>query len=340
VPGLQVKQLLVGDMHVVPEELAECERVADLIVETAEREQPDHIVFLGDQYNNHATVHVRAQEFWLRVFDRLRYPLHKAGEPHKNAKVIAIKGNHDLDPTHGVVAHALMAHRHQVIVVEEPLVSDGILFLPYTADAQEFYRWAEAYPDAPVVICHQTFNGCHYENGFYAKDGFDLGRMPQPRVISGHIHAPQVFDKLWYPGAPRWRSAADANTERGIYLVDYDHGLSDAPFVVKRFDTGPVCRRIFHYELTEKDPVVPPVNDKDLVIIDLRGSVEFIKEQQPVLKALGVRVRSHPTTTATISIRESEGIAKSFAKHLDVFTPKFGTEKAVLAQMAQERLGV
>jgi DNA repair exonuclease SbcCD nuclease subunit len=237
-------------MHVVPEELAECERVGDLIVETAAREQPRHIVFLGDQYNNHASVHVRVQDFWLRLFDRLTHRKNHAQQYHEGPVVIAMKGNHDLDPTHGVTAHALQAHRHQVYVVEKPEVIDGMLFVPYTHDADEFYAWISgsekpklyepAPRDARVLFCHQTFNGCHYENGFYAKDGFDLERVPQPRVISGHIHAPQVFDKIWYPGAPRWRSAADANTERGIYLVDYDHGLSDAPFIVKRFDTGPV----------------------------------------------------------------------------------------------------
>jgi hypothetical protein len=114
----------------------------------------------------------------------------------------------------------------------------------------------------------------------------------------------------------------------------------DGAYRLQKFDTGPYCRRIFHYELTEKNPVVPPVNSKDLVIIDLHGSDDFIRQQQPVLKALGARVRSHPTSAATISIRESEGIAKSFQKHLNGFTPKFGTEKAVLARMAQERLGV
>jgi DNA repair exonuclease SbcCD nuclease subunit len=333
-----VKLLLIGDMHVVAEELPECERVGEFIAKTAEQEKPDAIVFLGDQYNNHATVHVRVQEFWLNLFERLTPPAGWTGPTR-----IAIKGNHDLDPTHGVTAHALQAHRDQVVVVEAPRLIGDILYLPYTHDSEQFYHWVGQAPQASGVICHQTFNGSQYENGFYAKDGLDLERVPQKWIISGHIHAPQIIGKLWYPGAPRWRSASDANTVRGIYLVDFDYPgyTGPAPFVIKRLDTGPFCREIFHAEVTAEKTHLPyEYREKDLWIVDLKGSPEFIAEKLPELKALGARVRTHPTSAAAISIRESEGIGKSFAKHLDGFSPKFGTEKAVLARLAQERLGV
>ncbi len=353
-----MKQLLVGDVHAVPEELAECERLADFIFETVEREKPKHVVFLGDQYNNHASVHVRVQEFWLRFFRRLtrgenhaRQWLGERGGGSYLPHVIAIKGNHDIDPTHGVTAHALMAHEDQVTVIDKPQVINGILFLPYTYDAEEFYGWVNGtepwrqeppLKDARGVICHQSFNGAMYENGFYSEDGFDLGRVPQPWVISGHIHRGQYVNgvKLWYPGAPRWRSISDANTDRGIFLVDYDHGTFDAPYAITRFDTGPHCRQMFRHTVTPASPEVPPVDSKDLCIVDVHGPADFCREQEMKLRAAGARPRLHIENTTAIFIRESEGIGKSFAKFLDAFAPKFGTDKAVLARLAQERLGV
>jgi hypothetical protein len=40
------------------------------------------------------------------------------------------------------------------------------------------------------VVCHATFNGARYENGFYAKEALDPDAVPQKRIISGHIHTP------------------------------------------------------------------------------------------------------------------------------------------------------
>lgn len=332
--------ILVGDMHAVPEELDDCSKVIELIIRVAETE--DHIrevVFVGDQFHTHSVVRLEVLHWWKSAFRALK----DAG-----LKVICMVGNHD-QAGPGSQAHAMMAFQGEITIVDQPLVKSGVLFLPYYHTEAEFLEAVKAhvptkdrfveqhYPG--TVVCHQTFDGSKFENGFLATDGFDLNLVPQALLISGHIHTPQEFGKVWYIGAPRWRSLSDANVDRAIWAVDFnaDGSLEDR----RPYSTGDVCRQIKYVVDTPDSPVALPIDPRHQWRIDIKGPPDWCQTRKLELQAAGARIRCFPTQVSTQGrIRESEGIGSAFQTFLSSFQPKYGTSPERLSEMVKERLHV
>lgn len=320
-----MKILWVGDPHVEPHDLADAAALGKLIIETADKNNA-MVVMAGDLYHTHAIIHAEVQFFWYMFFEVLR---------KKGLSTIVLKGNHDAPGTEGSKATALIAHIEQAtMVLHKPYEQYGLLFCPYTSN-DRLAEWSGAHPTAKTLFCHQTINGSKYENGFFAKDGIDLTRLIQPRVISGHIHAPQEFDKVWYPGAPRWKTISDANTERAIWLLDFEDGILQKRTPV---DTGAVCRKIFHLIDTPTAPVTITPDPRHEYRVDSHGPAAWLEDRKA---AFAGWARWHPVKTdpkVAVVVKESEGVAVAFDKWLGAFQPKYGTEREILGKMVKERV--
>jgi len=321
-----LRYLFVGDPHAEPHDLADCVALAKFVIQIA-KEQDATVVLAGDLYHTHAIIHAEVQYFWWSFFETLR---------KQKIPCIVLKGNHDAPGVDGSRATALIAHVEQCCtVLHEPHLDGVVLFCPYTKRDQ-LIKWSESYPDAKVLVCDQTFDGSRYENGFFAGDGVDPNLIKQKRIISGHIHTPQELDKVWYPGAPRWRTLSDANTDRAVWLLDFD---AAGNLVTKTpFDTGKVCRQIFHFVDTPEAPVSFTPVPGAVYHVDVTGPAAWIEQRKSVF-AGRARIRTIKTDTrAEVKVRESEGVGVAFGKWVDVFQPKHGTERAVLKKLAQERV--
>lgn len=321
--------LYVGDPHARPDCLEEVDRLVGFVADVAKRLQVNSIVFLGDQFHTHSVVHLSVLSFWQKAFKRLA--------PAAD-RVFALVGNHDMSGKAGDQDHALMLYDSaDVHVVRSPHVAPwNALLVPYYANGGELIEVAKAHPSRTVLVCHQTFDGSKYENGFFAKDGVDLNLIPQQAVVSGHIHTPQQVGKVWYPGSPRWQTISDANTERAIWVVDHNE---DGTFSKKvPFDTSGVCRPIFSLVDREGEPLdgLPEV-EADL-LVDVYGSQQYVKRRAEELQKLGARVRQFPETTRALKVRESEGLPASFKKYIGAHKPKYGTERERLMEMATSRI--
>lgn len=330
------RALLIGDVHCVPEEIEDCQRLIDYVRKVAEQEKIKTVIFLGDQYNSHSVMRVEVMAFWRSAFEALSYD---------DLDVYALTGNHDYAGAK-LPIHALMAHKEQITVVDRPMLLgySGILMMPYYDDAEEFVSASKVdvnidgeQIEVKTLICHQTFEGSKYDNGMYAPGGVDPELLPQKTVISGHIHKPQEFGKVTYIGAPRWRTLSDANVDRAIWIYDFD---AEGNVVGKKsFDTSICCRKICALEDTPSNPIDPAtLNSTVDWRIDVKGPADWIERRKKELAGPGVRLRTFNTTKATPKIRESEGIDMAFNGFLKKYTPKYGTDREVLAAMAQERL--
>jgi DNA repair exonuclease SbcCD nuclease subunit len=320
--------LYVGDPHAVPEELDDCRALGQMVFDVAHVANVDAVVFLGDQTHTHAITHVAVLAFWRETFRMFK----DAG-----IRVIALVGNHDRPGTAGSELHTMMVFEDLCEVVAAPRVIDGLLFVPYMDTGEEFLAACRANPTR-FVAGHNTFDGSKYENGMYAKDGIDVADIPQEQVLSGHIHTPQRFGKVWYIGAPRWRTLSDANIERAIWVVE--HGEDGLVVDSKPFSTGDVCRQIRYMIDTPSTPVPLPLDMRHDWRIDIRGPAAWIEERRPLIKRPGVKVRSFSTDKPTAKVRESDGVDVSLAKFIAGFRPRFGTPASVLHQMARERLRI
>lgn len=316
-----MRLLVLGDPHVVVDELPECERLGAKVLGLME----DHnagLVVLGDLYNNHSVVRVEVMAFWRDFFHKAR---------HLSEEVFALVGNHDRPQGSASGIHSLMAH-HDVYVVDRPISYNGVGFMPYF-DSPE--RWIEEFKDlgTKVVFCHQTFAGSKYENGFFAPGGVPTEVLGDTKIISGHIHTPQTVGNVWYPGAPRWRSISDAGVDRFIYLIDVN---SQGYKVLDRFSTADVCTPItlVNVETMEQLAEIPKVPG---VRVTLTGSESFLKEAEATLQSMGVRYRSSVVGRAT-SVRESEGVDKAFAAFVRGFDAPGKTPSGVLLDLAATRV--
>lgn len=328
-----MKLLIIGDPHAKKGDLEDCGELAGLVRRTAKATKPDWIVWLGDQHHHHSIIHVEVMQFWLEFLGCLK------GDGFKQIMVV---GNHDLADNGDSFAHALIPYKNLVEVVEVSRVIDGVMYMPYFANPQAFVDmanggdiWDPELPKSNVLICHQLFDGSKYDNGFYAKDGIDANLIPQGQVVSGHVHAPQMCGKVWYPGSPRWQTLSDANVDRAIWLVEIENGkiVNKTPY-----STNGVCRQIRHLVETPGSPVDEKLFQNAKVHLDLQGPSDWIVQRKKELSGKGLQIRTFPTDQKMVRVKESDGIGKAFAKYVDAYQPKFGTSKVTLREMLKDRL--
>jgi DNA repair exonuclease SbcCD nuclease subunit len=318
-----LKLLLIGDPHATPDSLVEMRALVGFIKRVAEETKPDYIVFLGDQFHTHNIIHLEVLAFWRDAFAQLT----------KIGSVLALVGNHDMSGVKGNTDTALELYPY-VKIVNKPFVLDQIGFIGYMPDSKAFVA-ASTNLNTSVLICHQTFDGSKYENGFYAKDGIDQSLIPHHTIVSGHIHTPQTIGKVWYPGAPRWRTVADANTDRAIWLIGIDgNNLTK----IASYDTSTVCKPMYSLKDYPDKPVALPTNAANAnIVIDIYGDAIHVANRKATLAPHG-RIRTFPTATRTVQARESDGLAVAARKFFTATKPKNGTQPDKLWALAQERI--
>jgi hypothetical protein len=322
-----LRLLNVGDPHCRVEDLNECDRLMEQVHDTAEKVNPDAVVFMGDLFHTHSLMHVEVASFWVRWMETL----------DRWARRV-ILGNHDgpHDPKPGVHALRVFSGIPGVTIVDAPQEWQSILWLPYFRDPRAFIDACKR-SQLKTVYCHQEFDGAEYEGGYYAKDGVPPTTIPQEQVVSGHIHSEQEFGKVWYVGAPRWLTIADANRDRHIWLVEHDAGgkiVSRTPF-----STAGACSPIVR--LTEEpgsvgDPAAVAAGAR--VFVDIRGPSEWVAARAA---AWGDRARVRCTVTdrPAPKVRESDGIGVAARKYMASYEPRHGTEAEALRALAEVRLG-
>lgn len=340
--------LVVGDVHSTPEELPDCEALLTLVHRTVQEYKfrgLELVTFMGDQYNNHDAVSTRCIEFWRRWLDRLT---------NEGVTVAMLRGNHDQSAPAEAYPHAMLAH-HGVVVVDQPMMLPkvGCAAMPYYHDPAEFVADARKLRtenrDVETLFCHQTFDGSRFDNGFYAKDGVQPSDVPFKHVISGHIHTPQKVGQVVYVGAPRWRTKADAGTDRHIWLLEHGPGKLK---VAGRVATDTVCSRIWTLDDQPDAPAdaalaAVPANDlkRSRVHVDFYGSLEHVRAREATFvaqwgeKCGHLTPRAFPTRQKRVSVSEADGPAVAFGKFAERFEPPHGTDRARLRAEVEARLG-
>lgn len=308
------KYLIVGDPHVTPASIPECEKLFDLIVKTARENHVKEIILLGDLFDTHAIIHASVLNFYFNQFwgtSDLRW--------------IALVGNHDitLRDRHN---HALMGFKNlpNVTVIDKMTHFEDFDAIPYT-DNDEFVKITEE-KRSDTLICHHEFLGSHYENGFYSSHGIDLKHVKYQQVISGHVHKKQSFGPINYLGAPRWIHSSDANQPRGLHLWD---GKKDFKFI----DTADTVGKIIEIKLNESSELPQDFNHNlyKKIIIRASGRPKFIEEITQ--KYLGkAEIVPNITQNEESTVSESLGVNEALKKFV------LNDYKIQHSQMTNEKL--
>ncbi len=344
----KVALVVIGDMHVVPSELEECQRVIDLVAATGGVLAKDHEVrflFLGDQHDTWGLVQSQVTSFWLSALKQLLV----WGE------VWMLKGNHDQNDLHPN-DHALLPYKEikGVHVVDQPqsmlIHKQVIVMAPFYPDPKVFEKELQEFAEQEATLygledpvdrdfnylfCHQTFQDALFENGFQTKDGVDSVRLAHyRRIVSGHIHRAQSFGKVEYLGAPRWRHVDDAQMkERFIttFVIEPDQEKISERL---QTPTSPVCRKIVRCEDVEGQLSVFPepfLKQEDYrLYVHIKGSRKYIENQSKYWKTNfpSVKLNSTRVEKRDIKVRESMGVQAAFRNYIDnQYKPQFTTHE-------------
>jgi DNA repair exonuclease SbcCD nuclease subunit len=319
--------LIIGDVHATPSELNDCWELMHYINQIAIEHKVHGIVFLGDQYHTHSIIHLEVQDFWRKALEYLKEP---------TCNTICLVGNHDMSGVKESKVSAMDVHDQLAFIINKPTCLDGILYIPYMADTQEFIRVCQKYhtdyPEVKIVVCHQEFNGANM-GGMYSKEGIDINQIPQAIIVSGHIHAKQQLDKVFYPGSPRWRTLADANEHKSIVLMDFYSGT-----VIKEFPTDKVCKKVIVHESHESQPLEHTLDPHTDTTIKIFGSAKFCESEAERWKALGAKVKVFVDQVTVATIKESDGLSTSFYKYWQKYQPPRQSLKEQLWKLAQNRI--
>jgi hypothetical protein len=321
-----MRLLFIGDPHGRKEDLADLRQLFEYCSKIS-RDTGAIPVFLGDLKHHHGIVYAEVMDFYSRWFRKT---------DNWYAKPIVVKGNHDM--VLGTQIHTLTPYMDYVdLVADEPMVRNGVVFVPYMEDLDALVKTCGLYSECGTLVFHATVDGALYENGFPARDGVDPRLFPQKHIVSGHIHRPGFIGKVHYVGAPRWLGVSDANTDRAIWVMDFDEKGN----LLKResYSTNGICRQIFHFSDTESNPLDPAsLNTKSYNIVDIHGRGDWVESRSRIFEQMGCRIRSFKEQQVIGNVRESDGIDAAFVKFCAQFKPEYGTPIEILKEIVENRL--
>lgn len=296
--------------------------------------KPDKVVFLGDLFHFHNTLSSRVMNLWLGAIKELRNFL-------SWDDLIILKGNHDLSDPHddnspnSVAVFASFAN----VVTDYYKDNHDFLYLPYYASKEKFLKLCNNHK-TKFLVCHQSFDGSQYENGFYAKDGVEPSLIPQEYVITGHIHLHQRVNKVFYTGSPRWRTISDANEKKYIWLSTF----LDNKIQHRGFSTSSVCRPIKSINIDnlniENFLNTPYLLDNSLLYINLYGEKDFLIKYKSVVlaKVPQARIRIFEKQNNNIQVKESDGLGNALLNYINNSKTEYNTDKKILIKLAKERI--
>lgn len=306
--------LRIGDPHIRLNNLEESEKLLHFINDKILELCPDRVEILGDLFHTHSIVRLEVLDFWENWIDVLT--------AHEDKDFYILRGNHDMSGSEESSISALLAFKHikkpNLRIIEHPKTNGIYGYISYYSDNEKFIQIANSLAEegAKVLVCHQTFQGSQYENGFYAPDGIDASRINIPLIISGHIHKHQILvssnQTIIYPGTPKWDNASDANEDKGIWLYEHDD-ITGAILDSKLISTAGPCTPIIELTWQEGDKM-PEIDPSFKNTIELVGSSKWIDKVKNDIKgkvALKVKI----TDRISKENRKVENTFINFVKH-------------------------
>ena len=221
----RLKILLIGDIHILPEDYEQCNIAFNSIVDNIiKKNDYDLCVFAGDILNDFSKTYI------VSLFLALDYINFIANE----IPVYIISGNHDLLSTHNsndnwlgyaekYLNHKNIFNFHKSQV--KTINGIKIMFAGYRKNGEYIDHldtidptWKET---TDIVFAHQEFRGVFM--GSYQSTTGDVWEDSYPFCISGHIHNYHVLQpNLVYSG--RLFSTRKENGKKYVIEVDINKG--------------------------------------------------------------------------------------------------------------------
>lgn len=309
-----MKILRVGDPHIRPNNIQEANQLMEFICNIVKNAKVDRLEILGDLFHTHAVVRLEVLEFWDKWLQRFS----------DIVETVVLVGNHDMGGDYHSDSHALTVFKRikneKLKIIDKPTAIGVFGYLPYTHDGAVFVESARRLngEGSKVLVCHATFSGSQFDNGFYAPEGINPDDIPFEKIISGHIHKEQIIagGKVDYPGTAKWDSASDANERKGVWL--YEHAVDGTVLNRDMISTEKVVTPIVSFKWVEGEeaPVIP---EGAKASVELIGSSDWITKQKSKLKGK-VSISSKFTDKKEKAERKAGNSLENFLNNLYVPT--------------------
>jgi DNA repair exonuclease SbcCD nuclease subunit len=218
-----IKTLVVGDPHLQVQKINDARKFIERLYPIAV--EHEMLILLGDLFHTFAVVRSEVLSLWNEFFDHI----------YKRLNVVALVGNHDYAGQSGG-SHALEVFKGKINVVDRLGSFAGIYYLPFIRDNALFELQCRGLPRESVLICHQSFAGAAFDNGYYDPQGAKTDCVSHlGAVISGHIHTQQKIGNIWYPGTPFQHTFAEAGQEKRVFTI---HLSQTGYTLIKEHDLG------------------------------------------------------------------------------------------------------
>lgn len=314
-----MKILRVGDPHIRPSNIEEADRLMAFVKEIVIGGKIDRLEILGDLFHTHAVIRLEVLLFWnkwLQVFSDI-------------VQTVVLVGNHDMSGDDHFRGHSLTVFKRMqnanLKIIDTPTTIGNFGYLPYIHSNEDFTSAARRLngKQAKILVCHTTFGGSQYDNGFYAPGGVNPDEIPFETIISGHIHKEQVIagGKVDYPGTPKWDTASDANEQKGVWLYEHDDATGKV-LQRDRISTAHVCTPIVSFVWHEGQPE-PDIPEGARATVELIGSSTWIEKTKAKIKGK-VSVRSKSTDQKAKKQRKAGNSLANFLQN--IYSPNMSRE--------------
>lgn len=278
----QFNTLIVGDLHAMPSNMEDTGLILDRVREIVESyDGLENVVFLGDIFHTHSVVRQEVAHFVKQKI----IAISEAKPAAKRIRVFLMAGNHDGHSPHSVKLNSVRLVFDEVkggiIIVDNEdeicweAAEDGFSLVPFIGNNDKFVSLVQK--SAPILFCHNTILGAHYENKHLAVGGIDQELLPQELLICGHIHMEQTVGRAWFPGTPRALNANECNQSKGVWLF---HTKTRERF---KITTDDIVKLFIRYDIEEGKLFPQEIETatwkvKDDVRIYVTGSEAFYAE--------------------------------------------------------------
>jgi DNA repair exonuclease SbcCD nuclease subunit len=202
----------VGDPHITVQRIDDGRAFLKRLAALSRNKDIKQVIILGDLFHTFAVIRSEVLEAWCNFFSEVKVP------------IIALVGNHDYAGQSGG-SHALEPLRYigedHRVIVDKHMILNGVHYLPFMRNNDEFEKHCQNIPAHSVLVCHQSFQGAEFGSGYLDPHGVDTRSIRHLNaVVSGHIHKRQAFGNVWYPGTPFQHNFADAGYNTHVFTVD------------------------------------------------------------------------------------------------------------------------
>ena len=161
------------------------------------------LVHLGDVFDSRSSVSTYVAARVIKIFEELKGIV---------KEVIVVAGNHDFYSPNSdeIDTNTLLLKQTGITIVSDHVMVRGEdLYVPW-------YEWFDQ------TALQETINKNGTKFVFTHADLLAEVRISGPRIFSGHIHTPKIDGRKFTLGSTYALTFADANQERGFYVLTDD----------------------------------------------------------------------------------------------------------------------